>query len=152
MILCIFPAKKKLKLTSMIELQKSVPNAWRVNEFISLYSVRLVVSKSFSFILPDTWKVVNGIKSIIAALLYKRGHSYDSASFVIPRRPSPVQRLTLPSVIHCCQHRTNTIFTPIWIGMYLFNQPVPLYMTDNCLYCLRSRLRGIFSHGVYPSH
>ena len=28
--LCIFPVKNKLKLTSMIELQKSVPNAQRV--------------------------------------------------------------------------------------------------------------------------
>ncbi|GFV17804.1 hypothetical protein TNCV_990151 [Trichonephila clavipes] len=44
----------------------------------------------------------------VATLLIAR----SSRSFVFLGRPDPPRRYTLPSVIHCCQHRATTISLP----------------------------------------
>ncbi|GFY15222.1 hypothetical protein TNCV_1570341 [Trichonephila clavipes] len=51
----------------------------------------------------------------------------SSRSFVFLGRPDPPRRYTLPSVIHCCQHRETTIsLRPRWRPIRLFDQPASL--------------------------
>ncbi|GFU80628.1 hypothetical protein TNCV_245381 [Trichonephila clavipes] len=59
----------------------------------------------------------------VATLLIAR----SSRSFVFLGRPDPPRRYTLPSVIHCCQHRATTIsLRPRWRPIRLFDQPASL--------------------------
>ncbi|GFU53975.1 hypothetical protein TNCV_3442591 [Trichonephila clavipes] len=59
----------------------------------------------------------------MATLLIAR----SSRSFVFLGRPDPPRRYTLPSVIHCCQHRATTIsLRPRWRPIRLFDQPASL--------------------------
>ncbi|GFW94755.1 hypothetical protein TNCV_4247951 [Trichonephila clavipes] len=46
----------------------------------------------------------NVVGAEVATLLIAR----SSRSFVFLGRPDPPRRYTLPSVIHCCQHRATT--------------------------------------------
>ncbi|GFY00823.1 hypothetical protein TNCV_2142151 [Trichonephila clavipes] len=113
--------------------QKSVDTAYDVGSVVSVLAdvgsssqLRSVVSLWFLLMALDVWKEVSGVESMlnvvgaeVATLLIPR----SSRSFVFLGRPDPPRRYTLPSVIHCCQHRATTIsFRPRWRPIRLFNQ------------------------------
>ncbi|GFW37066.1 hypothetical protein TNCV_5019641 [Trichonephila clavipes] len=73
--------------------------------------------------LPMMWGQCDVVGAEVATLLIAR----SSRSFVFLGRPDPPRRYTLPSVIHCCQHRATTIsLRPRWRPIRLFDQPASL--------------------------
>ncbi|GFX08049.1 hypothetical protein TNCV_1237291 [Trichonephila clavipes] len=52
------------------------------------------------------WRQIDSrdIGEDVTALIIAR----SSCAFVFLERPDPSQRLTVPSLIHCCQHRATT--------------------------------------------
>ncbi|GFX31529.1 hypothetical protein TNCV_3444941 [Trichonephila clavipes] len=95
---------------------------------------RLLIVVSLWFLLNwmsgrDSRVALNRASDVVGAdLLIAR----SSRSFVFLGRPDPPRRYTLPSVIHCCQHRATTIsaLRPRWRPIRLFDQPAslrPLY-------------------------
>ncbi|GFU74475.1 uncharacterized protein TNCV_1521271 [Trichonephila clavipes] len=73
--------------------------------------------------LPMMWGQCDVVGAEVAILLIAR----SSRSFVFLGRPDPPRRYTLPSVIHCCQHRATTIsLRPRWRPIRLFDQPASL--------------------------
>ncbi|GFY25888.1 hypothetical protein TNCV_1916381 [Trichonephila clavipes] len=73
--------------------------------------------------LPMMWGQCDVVGAEVATLLIAR----SSRSFVFLGRPDPPRRYTLPSEIHCCQHRATTIsLRPRWRPIRLFDQPASL--------------------------
>ncbi|GFT70595.1 hypothetical protein TNCV_1133481 [Trichonephila clavipes] len=72
------------------------------------------------------WRLIDAsdvVGAEVATLLIAR----SSRSFVFLGRPDPPRRYTLPSVIHCCQHRATTIsLRPRWRPIRPFDQPASL--------------------------
>ncbi|GFU92204.1 hypothetical protein TNCV_298341 [Trichonephila clavipes] len=62
-------------------------------------------------------KVSDVVGAEVATLLIAR----TSRSFVFLGRPDPPRRYTLPSVIHCCQHRATTISPDRGGGRYVYS-------------------------------
>ncbi|GFT75662.1 hypothetical protein TNCV_5102841 [Trichonephila clavipes] len=121
-----------------------------------------VVSLWFLLMALDVWKEVSGVESMLATLLVPKWPLFwiarSSRSFVFLGRPDPPRRYTLPSVIHCCQHRATTIsLRPRWRPIRLFDPPAslrrPLSKVRQLLVLPPLRLRGILSLNiVYQSH
>ncbi|GFT64315.1 hypothetical protein TNCV_403101 [Trichonephila clavipes] len=73
--------------------------------------------------IQSTLPMIDVVGAKVATLLIAR----SSRSFVFLGRPDPPRRYTLPSVIHCCQHRATTIsLRPRWRPIRLFDQPASL--------------------------
>ncbi|GFY05227.1 hypothetical protein TNCV_2206731 [Trichonephila clavipes] len=116
--------------------QNPVDTAYNVGSVVSVLAdvgsssqLRSVVSLWFLLMALDVWKEVKKIDASdvvgaeVATLLIAR----SSRSFVFLGRPDPPRRYTLPSVIHCCQHRSTTIsLRPRWRPIRLFDQPASL--------------------------
>ena len=92
----------------------------------------------------------------VAALIIAR----SSPSFVLLGHPGPSQRLTLPSLILCCQFRATIMsLKPRLRPIRLFDQPAclrstiqPLLLSGNYLYFRRLCFRGISSRKTsHPS-
>ncbi|GFU64023.1 hypothetical protein TNCV_246001 [Trichonephila clavipes] len=98
----------------------------------------------------DVWKEVSGVESMLATLLVPKFSdcTIPSRSFVFLGRPDPPRRYTLPSVIHCCQHRATTIslrprWRPISIRPTCFSENP--YQSPSAARTARLRLRGILN-------
>ncbi|GFY28919.1 uncharacterized protein TNCV_4720501 [Trichonephila clavipes] len=96
--------------------------------------------------LPMMWGQCDVVGAEVATLLIAR----SSRSFVFLGRSDPPRRYTLPSVIHCCQHRATTIsLQPRWRPIRLFDPPASLrrpYQSPSA--ARRLRLRGILSLNI----
>ncbi|GFU96846.1 hypothetical protein TNCV_1069151 [Trichonephila clavipes] len=117
--------------------QNPVDTAYDVGSVVSVLAdvgfssqLRSVVSLWFLLMALDVWKEVSGVESMLATLLVPKWPlliARSSRSFVFLGRPDPPRRYTLPSVIHCCQHRATTIsLRPRWRPIRLFDQPASL--------------------------
>ncbi|GFY19675.1 hypothetical protein TNCV_4648471 [Trichonephila clavipes] len=119
------------------KIQSTLPDVGSVVSVLadvgSSSQLRSVVSLWFLLMALDVWKEVSGVESIsdvvgaeVATLLIAR----SSRSFVFLGRPDPPRRYTLPSVIHCCQHRATTIsLRPRWRPIRLIRLLLEAYYT-----------------------
>ncbi|GFT10369.1 hypothetical protein TNCV_3735971 [Trichonephila clavipes] len=67
--------------------------------------------------LPMMWGQCDVVGAEVATLLIAR----SSRSFVFLGRPDPPRQYTLPSVIHCCQHRATTYRSDRGGGRYVYS-------------------------------
>ncbi|GFT40110.1 hypothetical protein TNCV_2171211 [Trichonephila clavipes] len=118
--------------TPLPEVGKNpVDTAYDVGSVVNLSGRRLLkptsVSRLLMVSLDGTGCLEGGnamsdvVGAEVATLLIAR----SSRSFVFLGRPDPPRRYTLPSVIHCCQHRA-TYRSPRWRPIRLFDQPASL--------------------------
>ncbi|GFU30213.1 hypothetical protein TNCV_1765541 [Trichonephila clavipes] len=109
-----------LKMTRLQSVTLQVARG-RQNPVDTAYDVGSVVSVLADVGSSSQLRDVVGAEG--ATLLIAR----SSRSFVFLGRPDPPRRYTLPSVIHCCQHRATTIsLRPRWRPIRLFDQPASL--------------------------
>ncbi|GFX41539.1 hypothetical protein TNCV_3490761 [Trichonephila clavipes] len=108
-----------LKMTRLQSVTLQVARG-RQNPVDTAYDVGSVVSVLADVGSSSQLRDVVGAE--VATLLIAR----SSRSFVFLGRPDPLRRYTLPSVIHCCQHRATTISLRRWRPIRLFDQPASL--------------------------
>ncbi|GFV24451.1 hypothetical protein TNCV_3889971 [Trichonephila clavipes] len=111
------------------KIQSTLPMMWVSGKRLSgrRLSANFGQSSPYGFSLDGTGCLEGGVAlnrcasdvvgAEVATLLIAR----SSRSFVFLGRPDPPRRYTLPSVIHCCQHRATTISSDRGSGRYVYS-------------------------------